>query len=72
MTDDLLDPRGFLEVWYRGLSSPYGIVVRCTGDRYAATQLLYQARAKADRPELKKLKLICPQDDSSLIWVYNR
>lgn len=59
-----------LELMYRALAEPLGIVVAFTGDFQTACQRFYQARVKAADPELKVLQFRrSPYSPENEMWI---
>lgn len=61
-----------LELWYRALQEPIGIIVPCSDpDKMKAR--LYVARKQAADPELQKLMIhTSPRKDRAEVWITHR
>jgi hypothetical protein len=56
------NPATLLPLWHRALASEIGIAIR-TNDRRWLQTALYEARSRANDPQLEKIMLVMPGKD---------
>ena len=65
-------PVDYLELWYKALALPFGLVVRIEGPRKSFRARLYAARAASQDPELQRLSLVLTAADPQEICIVHK